>query len=68
MPLNESYLTDFAALLAVRMAPRREGDPAQVMAGGTRARDVLGWVPARPALDDIVGDAWRFHCRRHGIR
>lgn len=54
--------------IAVRMAPRREGDPAQVMAGGTRARDVLGWVPARPALDEIVGDAWRFHCRRHGIR
>jgi UDP-glucose 4-epimerase len=52
--------------IPVRMAPRREGDPAQVMAGGTRARDVLGWVPARPGLEDIVGDAWRFHCRRRG--
>ncbi|MBM3989666.1 MAG: UDP-glucose 4-epimerase GalE [Planctomycetes bacterium] len=52
--------------IPVRMAPRREGDPAQVMAGGTRARDVLGWVPARPALRDIVADAWRFHCRRRG--
>jgi len=52
--------------IPVRMAPRREGDPAQVMAGGTRARDVLGWVPQRPALEDIVADAWRFHCRRRG--
>ncbi|MBM3988817.1 MAG: UDP-glucose 4-epimerase GalE [Planctomycetes bacterium] len=52
--------------IPVRMAPRREGDPAQVMAGGTRARDVLGWVPLRPALEDIVADAWRFHCRRRG--
>ena len=52
--------------IPVRMAPRREGDPAQVMAGGTRARDVLGWVPQRPALEDIVADAWRFHCRLRG--
>ena len=52
--------------IPVRMAPRREGDPAQVMAGGTRARDVLGWVPARPGLEDIVGDAWRFHSLRRG--
>jgi UDP-glucose 4-epimerase len=36
------------------------------MAGGTRARDVLGWVPQRPALEDIVADAWRFHCRLRG--
>lgn len=53
--------------IPVRMAPRREGDPAQVMAGGTRAKDVLGWVPARPGLEDIVADAWRFHCRRRGV-
>ncbi len=52
--------------IAVRMAPRREGDPAQVMAGGSRARDVLGWVPKRPGLEDIVGDAWRFHRRFFG--
>jgi UDP-glucose-4-epimerase GalE len=52
--------------IAVRMAPRREGDPAQVMAGGNRARDVLGWTPVRPGLEDIVGDAWRFHRRFFG--
>ncbi len=40
---------------------RREGDPPVLVSGGTRARDVLGWTPRRPALADIVGDAWRFH-------
>ena len=38
--------------------------PPELVSGGTRAHDVLGWTPARPALDDIVGDAWRFHAGR----
>lgn len=42
------------------VAPRREGDPPVLVSGGTRARDVLGWVPARPNITDIVADAWRF--------
>ncbi|MCC7013732.1 MAG: UDP-glucose 4-epimerase GalE [Planctomycetes bacterium] len=46
--------------IPVRMTARREGDPPRLIAGGTRARDVLGWVPQRPALSDIVADAWRF--------
>ncbi|HUR28258.1 MAG TPA: UDP-glucose 4-epimerase GalE [Planctomycetota bacterium] len=50
--------------IAVEKAPRREGDPPRLISGGTRARDVLGWVPARAALADIVTDAWRFHSAR----
>jgi len=42
------------------VSPRREGDPPILVSGGTRARDLLGWVPARPAIQDIVADAWRF--------
>ncbi|MCY2958577.1 MAG: UDP-glucose 4-epimerase GalE [Planctomycetota bacterium] len=42
-------------------SPRREGDPPILVSGGTRARDVLGWEPARPDIADIVSDAWRFH-------
>jgi UDP-glucose-4-epimerase GalE len=46
---------------------RRPGDPPELVSGGTRARDLLGWVPLRPALDDIIGDAWRFHAAHpHG--
>jgi UDP-glucose-4-epimerase GalE len=46
--------------IPVRIAARREGDPPRLVAGGTRAKDVLGWTPHRPAIADIVGDAWRF--------
>ncbi|MFN0243653.1 MAG: UDP-glucose 4-epimerase GalE [Planctomycetota bacterium] len=49
--------------IAVRVAGRRAGDPPRLVCGGTRARDVLGWVPQRADLDDIVRDAWRFHAR-----
>jgi UDP-glucose 4-epimerase len=41
-------------------APRRSGDPARLVASSQRARDLLGWSPRRPALDDIVRDAWAF--------
>lgn len=44
-------------------APRRAGDPAVLVAASDRARDLLGWRPARPQLDVIVGDAWRFASR-----
>jgi UDP-glucose 4-epimerase len=42
------------------LAPRRPGDPAVLVAAGALIRDELGWVPARPALDRIVADAWAF--------
>ena len=37
--------------------PRRDGDPAVLIASADRARAVLGWEPTRD-LDRIVGDAW----------
>ncbi|MGI5214330.1 UDP-glucose 4-epimerase GalE [Plantactinospora sp. CA-290183] len=42
-------------------APRRAGDPAILVASSERARTELGWLPARPALTDIVADAWAFY-------
>jgi len=45
--------------------PRRAGDPAVLVASSERARTLLGWVPQRPALATIVGDAWE-HLQRHG--
>lgn len=38
--------------------PRRPGDPAELVAGAERAREVLGWDPRHTDIDDIVGDAW----------
>ena len=45
--------------------PRRAGDPAVLIASAERARTVLGWVPQRPELATIVGDAWE-HLQAHG--
>ncbi len=39
-------------------APRRAGDPAQLVASAARARDQLGWEPTHTDLDAIVADAW----------
>ncbi|MBI4265045.1 MAG: UDP-glucose 4-epimerase GalE [Acidobacteria bacterium] len=44
-----------------RSAPRRPGDAAVLYASAGRIRDELGWIPRHPALDTIVGDAWRWH-------
>jgi UDP-glucose 4-epimerase len=41
----------------VEMAPRREGDPAQIVAASARARAALGWEPRFDDLSTIVGHA-----------
>jgi UDP-glucose-4-epimerase GalE len=46
--------------VAKSLAPRRPGDPAVLYASARRAREELGWVAARPDIDTIVGDAWRW--------
>ena len=46
--------------IPVEMAPRRPGDPARLVASSAKARAELGWTPARPALADIIADAWTF--------
>lgn len=45
-------------------APRRDGDPAALVASNDRARQRLGWTPARSDLDTIIGSAWQWHRRR----
>jgi len=49
----------------VRVAPRRPGDPAILLADGTRARKDLGWSPQYTDIDDIVRHAWRWY---RGVR
>ncbi|MFE2351983.1 UDP-glucose 4-epimerase GalE, partial [Kitasatospora cineracea] len=46
--------------IPVRVADRRPGDPAVLVAAADRARQTLGWTPKRPELDQIVADAWEF--------
>jgi UDP-glucose 4-epimerase len=41
-------------------APRRPGDPAKLVAASDRIRSELGWEPRKPALEEMVADAWAF--------
>ena len=51
------------------VGPRREGDPARLVAANARARRELGWSPRRGQLDTIVETAWRWHASQpHGYR
>ncbi len=45
----------------VKIGPRRAGDPPQLVADSSLARQTLGWVPGYSSLDTIVETAWRWH-------
>jgi UDP-glucose 4-epimerase len=47
--------------LPMEIAPRRDGDPATLVASSERARTELGWVPQKATLQDMIGDAWTFY-------
>ena len=40
--------------------PRRAGDPAVLVASSDRIRTELGWTPEKPAIEDMIGDAWEW--------
>jgi UDP-glucose 4-epimerase len=48
------------------LGPRRAGDPAAIVAGAGRVRDILGWAPVHDDLDEIVTSAlaWEKHLAR----
>ncbi|MFO0641952.1 MAG: UDP-glucose 4-epimerase GalE [Polyangiaceae bacterium] len=47
----------------VSMKPRRDGDPAVLVASAKKAEATFGWKAKRADLLGIVGDAWAFHQR-----
>lgn len=42
-------------------APRREGDPAELVADASRAGAILDWAPCTSDINNIVATAWRWH-------
>ena len=42
-------------------SPRRDGDPAVLIASSAKIRRELGWQPSIPDLEDIVASAWQWH-------
>ncbi|MDA0660311.1 MAG: UDP-glucose 4-epimerase GalE [Planctomycetota bacterium] len=47
--------------IPTEIAVRRPGDPPELVADATRARDVLGWSPKYTDMESIVRTAWRWH-------
>lgn len=47
--------------IPAEVAPKRAGDPAQLVASSAKAQQVLGWQPEYTNLADIVETAWQWH-------
>lgn len=41
--------------------PRREGDPAELFASSQKAKNILGWKPKFPNMEQIIETAWNWH-------
>lgn len=54
--------------VAVKVAPRRAGDPARLVADAKRARALLGWKPRYGAIETIVAHAAAFEQQLHHYR
>ncbi|MBA4370745.1 MAG: UDP-glucose 4-epimerase GalE [Coriobacteriaceae bacterium] len=62
---NREVVRECAQVTGVRIAetvgPRREGDPAKLLASAELARTVLGWTPRYGALSEMIAHAWAWH-------
>jgi|SRR5580704_3082972 UDP-glucose 4-epimerase len=47
--------------ISVIESPRREGDPAVLIASSEKIRRELNWTPKFQELDSILGSAWLWH-------
>jgi UDP-glucose 4-epimerase len=51
--------------IPVEELPRRQGDPAILIASSAKIETELGWKPKYNQLDDIVRSAWQWHQQRY---
>lgn len=55
--------------IPIEAAPRRPGDPAQLVASSAKIRQALGWSPQQESVEAIVSSAWAWHrAHPHGYR
>lgn len=47
--------------IPIEVSPRRDGDPAVLVASSKKARDILNWNPKYDSLEKIILDAWNWH-------
>lgn len=50
--------------IPVEIAPRRPGDPPQLVADAKKAKKVLGWTPRYSDLETIIRTAWNWEQKR----
>jgi UDP-glucose 4-epimerase len=51
--------------IPVEECPRREGDPAVLVASSEKIKEELGWQPKFADLDAIIASAWEWHQKRY---
>ena len=47
--------------IPVRISPRRDGDPAVLVASSQKAKSILGWQPEYTDIKSIIETAWNWH-------
>ena len=47
--------------IPAEVVARREGDPPELVADASLAREVLGWQPKYTDIESIVASAWQWH-------
>jgi UDP-glucose 4-epimerase len=47
--------------IQAKIAPRRAGDPSNLIADAKKAREVLGWNPKFTDIESIIESAWKWH-------
>ena len=47
--------------ILAEVVARREGDPPELVADASLAREVLGWQPQYTDIQAIVASAWQWH-------
>lgn len=47
--------------IPAKIAARRAGDPAQLVASSEKAKKILGWTPQYDHLETIISSAWNWH-------
>ena len=58
------YVFEKYGLPFVNYGPARPGDPAELVADATRARQLLGWEPVNSNIKQIVDDAYAWYTRK----
>lgn len=47
--------------IPAKIAPRRAGDPARLIASSEKAKSILNWNPVHNNLEEIIQTAWNWH-------